>query len=108
MKKYLYLFLFCSLLFANCNKQQALTTEELSFLGDWSSTDYFITIAANGYGFCQQKNKSDLEGRVGIKNDKITFKSDNGRQHKFNIDEFPFEENGAIMMELDGDLFYKH
>lgn len=100
--------LFCSFLFANCNKQQSLTTEELSLLGDWSSTEYFITIAANGYGFCQQKNKPEFEGTVVIKNDKITFKSDGGRQHKFDIDEFPFEENGIIMMELDGDTFYKH
>lgn len=108
MKRYFYYLVFSLFLLTNCNKQKSLADENLVFIGDWSSKDYFIIIATNGYGFCQHKNKPEIEGNVFIKNDKITFKSDGGRKHKFDIDEPPFEEGREIMMELDGDLFYKH
>ncbi len=107
MKEYLYLLVFSLILFSNCGKQQPLNEADLIYLGEWSSTEYFIEIAANGYGFCQRSNREALEGNVFIKNDKITFRAENG-QHKFDIDEPPFEENGAVMMELDGAIFYKH
>jgi len=108
MTKYFYYLVFSILLFSNCGKQQPLDEADLIYLGAWSSADYFIEIAANGYGFCQRRNRAAIEGNVFIKNDKITFKSDEGGKHKFDIDEPPFEENGEIMMKLDGDLFYKH
>jgi len=110
MTKYLGYLVFVILLFANCGKQQPLDEADLIYLGEWSSSDYFIEIAANGYGFCQRRNRDSFEGNVFIKNDKITFQGtgDNSGRHKFDIDEPPFEENGEVMMELDGDLFYKH
>lgn len=108
MTKHLNCLVFTALLFTNCGKQQPLNEADLIYLGEWSSTDYFIEIAANGYGFCQRRNRDSFEGNVFIKNDKITFKSDEGKKHKFDIDEPPFEENGEIMMLLDGDWFYKH
>ena len=110
MTKYLYYLVLAAFLFANCGKQQPLDEADLIYLGEWSSSDYFIEIAANGYGFCQRRNRDSFEGNVFIRNDKIIFKGtgENGGKHKFDIDEPPFEENGEIMMKLDGDLFYKH
>ena len=107
MKKYLCYLVFSLFLFSNCGKQRPLNEADLIYLGEWSSSEYFIEIAANGYGFCQRRNRTELAGNVFIDNDKITFKAENGK-HKFDIDEPPFEENGEVMMELDGELFYKH
>jgi len=110
MTKYLYCLVFAALLFTNCGRQQSLDETDLIYLGEWSSSDYFIEIAANGYGFCQRRNRTSFEGNVFIRNERIIFEGtgENGGRHQFDIDEPPFEENGEIMMELDGDLFYKH
>jgi len=40
--------------------------ENLVFLGDWSSDNYYIEIAANGYGFSQRINREAIERRVKI------------------------------------------
>ena len=110
MTKYLIALFFSLLLFSSCEKQQPLNEEDLIFIGAWSSDDYFIEIAANGYGFCQRRNSPSFEGNVFIRNDKIIIRGtgEDGGRHKFDIDEYPFEENGDIMVVLDGDLFYKH
>ena len=107
MKKSLLLLVCPLFLFIHCDLQRPLNMEDLIFLGDWSSDDYYIEIAANGYGFSQRRNREAIEGTVKITDTKIIFKGDNGRE-KFDIDELPFEENGEVMMVLDGGLFYKH
>ena len=107
MKKFYVLSLFSILLFSNCDLQQPLGDEDLIYLGEWSSDDYFIEIAANGYGFCQRRNRPSFEGNVTIRNNRIIIQGEEGR-HRFDIDEPPFEEFGEIMMILDGDLFYRH
>jgi len=110
MTKYLVGLVFITLLLPNCGKQQPLDEGDLIYLGEWSSDDYFIEIAANGYGFCQRRNSASFEGNVFIRNDKIIIQGtgEDGGRHKFDIDEPPFEENGEVTMVLDGDLFYKH
>lgn len=108
MKYWLVLLSSCLLFFSNCDLQQPLSEEDLVYLGEWSSTEYFLEIAANGYGFCQRRNRDAFAGNVFIRNNKIIIKGEEGGKHKFDIDEPPFEEFGEIMMILDGDLFYKH
>ncbi len=107
MKKCLLFLVFSAFLFSNCDLQQPLNDEDLIFIGEWSSDDYFIEIAANGYGFCQRRNSPSFEGNVTIRNDRIIIQGAEGR-HRFDIGEPPFEESGEVMMILDGDLFYRH
>jgi len=107
MKKVILFFLFSAILLTNCELQQPLDQADLIYLGEWSSDEYFIEIAANGYGFCQRRNRESIEGNVTIRNNRIIISGEEGR-HRFDIDEPPFEEFGEVMMVLDGDLFYKH
>lgn len=87
--------------------QEELYAEDLIFIGSWSSPDYYLEIAANGYGFCQRRNRNAVEGTVEITLDEIIFR-DNNRRTDFYIDELPYEDRGEVMMVLDGDVFYRH
>ncbi|MEE9373539.1 MAG: hypothetical protein V3V00_10855 [Saprospiraceae bacterium] len=102
-------FLFALLTFflLSCDLQQPLDDYDLIFIGSWSSDDYYIEIAANGYGFCQERNRNPIEGRVEITRNRIKFKGE-GRKKNFNIDVEPFEDLGDVMMVLDGEYFYLH
>jgi len=87
--------------------QEPLEDYDLIFIGSWSSEDYYLEIGANGYGFCQRRNREPIEGWVEIRWDEIEF-GENGRRKEFDIDEEPFEEFGEVMMILDGEYFYRH
>lgn len=108
MKIRLFIFLAIAGLFlGSCNRQEALTERDLELIGSWSSADFYLIIAANGYGFCQERNGRTIEGWVDIDDDRLTFR-DNQRRERFDLDEAPFREDDRILMVLDGELFYKH
>ena len=106
MKKTI-LFAFATLLLSSCDLQQPLDDVDLIFIGSWSSDDYYIEIGANGYGFCQERNRDPIEGRVEVTRNEIRFRGDGGRKN-FEIDVEPFEDFGEVMMVLDGQYFYLH
>ena len=106
MKRVL-LFTFGMLLIWGCERQQPLDDYDLVFIGSWSSDDYYLEIGANGYGFCQERNRDPIEGWVDIRRDEIIFRG-NGRRKDFYIDAEPFIDRGDIMMILDGEYFYLH
>lgn len=106
MKRWILILLTASLAFS-CNDQEPLDDFDLVFIGSWSSEDYYLEIGANGYGFCQERNRNPIEGTVEITRDEIIFRGD-GRREDFYIDVEPFEDQGLVMMILDGDYFYLH
>ena len=107
MKKAL-LISFAILFTVSCDRyQEPLQDFDIVFIGSWSSQDYYLEIGANGYGFCQRRNREPIEGTVEIRWDEIEFFG-NGRSERFYIDAEPFEEFGEVMMILDGDYFYRH
>ena len=90
-----------------CDYQDSLNEDDLVFIGSWSSEEYYLEIAANGYGFCQHRNRETIDGWVEITRNEIKFRDDFDRRD-FDIDEYPFLEFGEVMMILDGDIFYRH
>lgn len=105
--KRLILILFSFIAIQSCTDQEPLEDFDLIFIGSWSSEDYYLEIGANGYGFCQERNRNPIEGRVEITRDEIIFRGD-GRRKDFYIDVEPFVDQGNVMMILDGDYFYLH
>jgi len=106
MIKYL-LFSFFIIGTLSCDNQDYLDDDDLVFIGSWSSEEYYLEIAANGYGFCQRRNRETIDGWVKITRNKIKFRDDFDKRD-FDIDEPPFIEFGEVMMILDGDIFYRH
>ncbi|MBT4869975.1 MAG: hypothetical protein HON47_00170 [Candidatus Diapherotrites archaeon] len=100
-------------LFIGCMNYTPLTDEQMSFAGEWVSSDaQYLKIHANGSGGYEgylPNSFGSLEingGTVDITSDKIsiTFASF-GRE--FVITKPPFEEDGKMKMVLDGITFTK-
>jgi len=91
--------------------QKPLDDQDLIFIGAWSSEKFYIEIGANGYGFCQRRNREPVEGRVRITDNKIIFNGDGvGGRNAFRIDTPPSFDltTGEIFMILDNKEFLKH
>ncbi|MDG2450798.1 MAG: hypothetical protein P8M34_14210 [Saprospiraceae bacterium] len=106
MKRVL-LFVIGLLFLSGCDLQQPLNDDDIVFIGSWSSDEFYLEIGANGYGFCQKRNRYPIEGRVNITRNKIKFRGEGGKKD-FDIDADPFIDQGDVMMILDGEYFYLH
>ena len=91
--------------------QRPLEEQDLIFIGSWSSEKFYLEIGANGYGFCQRRNRTAIEGRVRITDDCIIFNgSESGGRRRFRIDTRPSVDlgSGEVFMILDNKDFLKH
>lgn len=90
--------------------QQPLEEQDLIYIGSWSSKKFYLEIGANGYGYCQRRNREPVEGRVRITDRRIIFNGDEGGRGSFRIDTPPSFDlsTGDIFMILDNDEFLKH
>jgi hypothetical protein len=104
MKTCYILAIFCGL--TSC-LQEELSPENYVFRGSWDSPKYAIQIFSNGSGVCDIRNRGRCEGKVWIKEDKMTFMSENEDDEvgykKFHIDQRPTTDSlGVTHMVLDG------
>ena len=108
----LFLVLAAFFLFTTSSCQRALDEQDLIYIGSWSSKKFYLEIGANGYGFCQRRNRPAIEGRVRITNNRIIFNGndENDGRRSFRIDLPPTvdEDTGEIFMELNNKEFLKH
>ena len=98
------------LLFTLPSCQRPLDDQDLIYIGTWSSRKFYLEIGANGYGYCQRRNRDGVEGRVRITDRRIIFNGDEGGGSRFRIDTPPSFDlsTGEIFMVLDNDEFIKH
>lgn len=91
--------------------QKPLEEQDLIFIGSWSSEKFYLEIGANGYGFCQRRNREPIEGRVRITDNRVIFNGDEqGGRRSFRIDTPPAFDltTGEVFMILDNKEFLKH
>jgi len=93
----------------SCRQQESIGLENLEYVGNWSSNQFYLEIALNGRGYWQGGN-NNLEGTAGnvfIENNEISFIA--APNKTFSITQPPFlDSTGYTVMTLDNELFYKH
>ena len=93
--------------FTSCGSKTPLTEDQKEYAGKWFASDgTWLQIYNNGGGDFKMSSSNVTGGSTVITDNTITIGL-LGLDTEFEIDESPYELDGAWYMELDGNLYIK-
>ena len=101
------LLLFAIIALSSCVDKTPLVQENKIFAGKWVTNDgTWIQIFNDGGGSFEKSNSSVTGGATSITDSTISIGL-MGIESTFSINKSPYEENGNLKMELDGNVYIK-
>ena len=101
------LLLFAIIALSSCVNKTPLVQENKIFAGKWVTNDgTWIQIFNDGGGSFEKSNSSVTGGATSITDSTINIGL-MGIESTFFINKSPYEENGNLKMELDGNVYIK-